>query len=91
MTDLIKASSEGDIETISFLLDRGVDVNMKDYGGSTALMLASFGGHTETVSLLLDRGADVNMKNTGGHTALDIHSFIWRKHRNSIIAIRSRS
>ena len=71
MTDLISASYKGHTEIVSLLLDRGVDVNMMNNYGDTAIVLASSEGHTEIVSLLLDRGADINIRDNGGETVLD--------------------
>ncbi|MDS4031397.1 MAG: ankyrin repeat domain-containing protein [Candidatus Contendobacter sp.] len=68
---LIAAAHEGDMETVRYLADIGVDVNTKSKnGGLTALMMATMNGHTKLVSLLLERGADVNMKTEDGYTAL---------------------
>ena len=62
------------------LLTAGADVNAKDEGGATAVMLgaggwtalmkACGGGHNSCVSLLLNSGADINAKQDNGVTAL---------------------
>ncbi len=71
--NLIKAASDGDINTVRALLDRGVDINGKnDKFGFTALMKAATNNKESVVSLLLDKRADVNIKNKHGYTALDI-------------------
>jgi|GEM_PF-2242482 ankyrin repeat protein len=49
----------------------GIDVNIRDNNGRTALMLAAVGGHREVVDRLLQvRGIDVNMPTRIGETAL---------------------
>ena len=78
-SDLLIASSDGYIEIVRLLLEKGTDVNAKDALGNTALMRAREGtvsdkdvgkGHIEVVKLLLDKGANVNAKNADGLTAL---------------------
>jgi len=41
-------------------LKNSADVNLKDFGGRSALMYASFEGHSEIVKMLIDYGADIN-------------------------------
>ena len=54
------------------LLDRGVDVNYRDDGGSTILMQATVKGLASVVKMLLKKGANVNDKNEYDETALII-------------------
>jgi ankyrin repeat protein len=67
---IINAVEKGNKKEILKLLKAGVDVNIKDEDGYTALILASYNGHTETVKILLESGADVNIKDEDGYTAL---------------------
>ena len=68
--ELLMASSEGNIDRVKELLEKGADVNAKDNNDSTALIKASESGHPEVVAMLLKNGADVNAKTTGRTTAL---------------------
>jgi len=77
--DLFEAAQKGDIENVRLLLDRGANINFKNYYyGNTALMIASIYGNLDIVRLLLDRGADldldIDLQNNHGDTALMIAS-----------------
>lgn len=67
---LRQAASEGNLQKVKELLDRGVDVNTRSESGVTPLMLACAEGQIDVVKLLLARGADVNVKDNSGRTAL---------------------
>lgn len=71
--DLARASESNDTERIRLLLDRGADVNGRDTGGATLLILAAARGNESLVELLLKRGANPNAKDRNGDTAL-IHA-----------------
>ena len=59
-----EAVRQGDLASVTSLLDRGAEVNAKFRYGATALFKAAERGHTEIVKLLLARGADVTVKDT---------------------------
>ncbi|GLE00210.1 hypothetical protein PINS_up008937 [Pythium insidiosum] len=62
-TAFLECASEGDLSTLSSLLDDGkVDVNDVDVDGFTALMIASAEGRTAVALELLRRGADVSIR-----------------------------
>ena len=63
------ASETGNIEKVKELLALGVDVNIQDEEGLTALMNASSWGHEEIVKELIKAKADVNVQNLYGSTA----------------------
>ena len=73
-TRLRNAAMAGDIETMTFELDRGADINDKTGKSSMALSGASHEGHAMAVQLLLDRGADVNARIGTRSTALHMAS-----------------
>lgn len=64
-TAIIKASENGRIDVVRFLLKNGANPNDEDAtsAGQTPLIHASFNGHTEIIKLLLDAGADIEKKN----------------------------
>ena len=60
----------GDLEAVIELIEKGVDVNVQDKNGYTALIEASEYGHLEVVETLIGKGADVNQQDNEGETAL---------------------
>ncbi len=69
-TDLMRASLEGNTETVKRLLESGADVNAKDDEGRTALMFAVTNMQTDSAKALVEHGADVNVKANDGCTEL---------------------
>ena len=67
---LVSAAHNGNIALVQKLLDEGVDVNIQDNEGYTALILASTYRHIDIVKLLLNSGANTNFQNNVGETAL---------------------
>ena len=66
----LKAAQEDDLERVSFWLEKGVDVNVQDAFGHTALTLACFNGSEDLCITLLNHGEiNVNLANFG-NTAL---------------------
>lgn len=61
----------GQPDTISTLLEHGIDINATNRGW-TALHLAALNGHTDIASILLNKGASTQAVNEEGRTALDI-------------------
>jgi glutaminase len=81
------AASNGDIFEVQQLIARGVDINLPDYDGRTALHLASSEGHIKVVELLLLKGANVNAKDRWGNTPKEDAI---RNQNNSILEIISQ-
>jgi hypothetical protein len=69
-TALHVAAFTGASDSLKFLLQREVDVNMPDANGETALHLAAGAGHLCCLIILLDASANQDLKNTAGCTAL---------------------
>ena len=67
------------IEAVKQHLVIGADVNAKDAGGGTPLLVAASRGHKEIVELLIAEGADVNAKRTNGSTPLHIAAYFGHK------------
>lgn len=59
--DLLAAAANGYAEVVELILDEpGINVDVTDKDGNSALVLAATGGHVEVVDLLLEKDADVN-------------------------------
>ena len=69
-SSLIIATRYGNTEIVKILLNKGVDVNHKDFEGATPLIIASRMDNFKLVKLLISKGADVNAKDNLGTTAL---------------------
>ena len=70
LTGLRMAVSERHLTRLQALLDMGADIDAKDVGGSTALILAANDGYEDAALLLLQYGADVNISGSWGWPAL---------------------
>ncbi len=74
-TPLLFAARVGDIESATYLLAAGADVNETTPNNLSALVVATHSGNGAFASFLIDRGAAVNADG-GGYTAL--HAAILR-------------
>jgi hypothetical protein len=72
---LLDAVDVGEIDKVEFALKNGADVNARNIGGDTALMIAiarADNGDLDLIRILLDHGADVDATNAAGDTALTL-------------------
>ena len=68
--ELLQKTAEGDVDSVLNVIQTGLDINIQDENGMTALMIASKAGYVELVEKLIKTGADVNIQNLLGDTAL---------------------
>merc|ERR1711871_785912 len=66
---LLSACSEGRLEVIRYLCNRGVNVN---YNMGEPLYLAILNNHYEVMKLLIEKGADPYLEDRSGSNAVDI-------------------
>ena len=64
------------------MLTDGVDINVKDKNGNTALFHAASKGKVVITNILLGAGADVNLKNKRRNTPLMIA--VWYGHTDTV-------
>ncbi len=69
-TALHRASCNGHIETVKYLVQSGAELDMQDKFGKTALHWASSYGHIETVKFVVQSGAQLDIQDKFGRTAL---------------------
>lgn len=62
----------GQTEVVQFLIDNGVEVNIKSGDGATPLHSAAFLGRVDVAKLLLENGADIKARNNDGATPIDV-------------------
>jgi ankyrin repeat protein len=59
-TPLSLACSQGKFYLVKSLMDRGYDINQKDYLNYTPIIRAAINGHINIVKLLISYGAKIN-------------------------------
>ena len=75
-SDWFIAAHDGNVARLEELLAvEGVDVDMKDHMGRTALSTAARHAHVDIVRLLVRKGADVNLADNNGDTPLWFAAF----------------
>ncbi|WP_438824076.1 ankyrin repeat domain-containing protein [Bacillus sp. JJ1503] len=60
--DFFTAAIEGDIETLKSLLEKGIDINVRNKKKQTAILLAAINNKLDTVEFLANEGADINLQ-----------------------------
>ena len=68
--ELLEASTAGDEETVTRLLQQGVSVLSENENGLTGLHLSCGEGHEKIVKIFLDHGCDINCRGYGQLTPL---------------------
>ncbi|MFD6211566.1 MULTISPECIES: ankyrin repeat domain-containing protein [unclassified Peribacillus] len=64
---LIQAVERKETETISRLIEQGVDINTQDSNGRTATMIATYNNDVKSAKILIEAGADVNIQDDMKH------------------------
>ena len=59
------------MDTVKFLIEKGADLNIKDYYGSTPLHTAVRQKKLEVVRYFAERGANIDTKDDYGNTPLN--------------------
>ncbi len=74
---LSTAALMGHTEIMTFLLEKGADINVRNGDGNTPLHAAAFLGRADAVELLLEHGVDANVRNNGGGSAIESATLDW--------------
>jgi hypothetical protein len=62
VTEFLTAALKGEATALKACLERGVDINVTNRQGRTAITLASLSQKYDCVALLIDAGADINQQ-----------------------------
>jgi ankyrin repeat protein len=82
------SSLHGQTSFVRALLNKGADVNARENGGETALIMAAGRGSREGVEALLASNADNNPKTNDGRTALGMAT---RGDRRDVMALLAKA
>jgi ankyrin repeat protein len=69
----LSAAKQGHLECMKLLLAHGVDVNVQDKEGSTALIEAASKGQAEAIRFLLQHGANLELRTKGMFASPALH------------------
>lgn len=72
---LVTAIQQFEPDVGLYLIQKGINLNIRDEWGCTALMAAAENGASDLVELLIDEGADIDIKDNDGNSALDYAEF----------------
>lgn len=75
LEEMFIAVNLGDADSVEGRLRQGVDPDVQDAQGNSALMLAAREGHVKVAAVLLDHGAKVYKRNQYGETALMLAAY----------------
>ena len=73
-------AQDGNLKELCRLVEDGVDVNVCDAYGWTALMCASHAGHLPVIQYLVNHGAHMTATDDKGRTAVDIAKLAKQRH-----------
>jgi ankyrin repeat protein len=68
----INQARKGNLEAVERFLRAGMDINVRNRQGMTALCVAAANGHDDIVSLLAARGANLDLTDRFGNTPVDM-------------------
>ncbi|MXV77024.1 hypothetical protein F4X73_15905 [Candidatus Poribacteria bacterium] len=74
---LFTAALMGHTEIMTYLIEKGADINVRKGDGNTPLHAAAFLGRADAVELLLKNGVDINIRSNVGGSAMDNATLDW--------------
>ena len=72
MTTLHFACLRGNLQVVQYLVEKGANIEAKDWDKNTPLHLASYRGNTDVVKYLVSKGANKYAKNIWHQTPYDV-------------------
>ena len=88
-SEVCEAAAAGDLNTLMRLDSTGVDLNVGDYDGRTALHLAASEGNLDIVKFLISRGVRINPTDRWNGTPLS--DAIHGNHKDIVKFLRSQN
>ena len=76
------AASDGDLETVQYLVENNANIEVQNKFGQSPLICAAMNDQLEVVTYLAENNADVQAHDEHAKTALD-----WAKYKNHISTI----
>lgn len=73
----LQAAEDGDVSQIKKLLVKGVDIDVRNASGNTALHLAALYGRKTVLKCLVAHGAKIQVKNRRGSTPLHLAAVVF--------------
>ena len=80
-SDFLRCAQEGDLDVLKLHLERGMDINIQDSYGWTAVMCAAHAGHAELLQFLLEKGANVYLVDNQGNNVRSIAESVKPKNK----------
>ena len=71
-TALMIAAGSNSTGVIRWLLQKGADVNKRDYAGYTLVHFAAWKNSTEAIAMLVEHGASINITNNRDEKPIDL-------------------
>ena len=73
--ELFHAARHNDVKSLGLLMDQGIDPNVEDENGWTALTVAAYSGQIDSITYLVNRGANINKAERDGWTPLSFAAY----------------
>lgn len=67
---LLESANTGDLEKFKMLLNKGADINAKDFVGKTAMTNSLANRHFNLSKFIIEKGADVNTSGINGYSPI---------------------
>jgi ankyrin repeat protein len=88
-TSLSQAALANQLAAVTFLLDKGANINATTTGGMSVVALAAEKGFVEVTKALVERGADLALKDRHGRNSIHSAAFQGRASTLAVLAVKA--